>query len=205
MKNSSSKSHADERFDPSRFEIPFDPFYRHYLRYFTCLEMIGKLGIDEHWLDCASGTGYGTYFLSNFTSKITGYDIDKETVLDARARYKKNNLKFEYEDIKIKKRKYDIVFSIETIEHIDKKEGQKFLEKLFNCLDASGRLIITTPIVSKTNINPTNPFHVIEYDKEEFIELLNTVGLEVISEKYVETLFTDNELKNQGYFLCKTK
>lgn len=207
MKNNLNKNNntPEERFSPLNLNLSFSPFFRHYLRYFTCLELVGKLGKNESWLDCASGSGYGTYFLSNFTSHVTGYDIDKETILLARKEYQKENLKFEFEDLKIQKSKFDVVFSIETIEHINEKDGQAFLKMLINSLKKEGKLIITTPIVEKTNRKPANPFHVIEYDRKDFKKILENLGLKIISEKFVETLFTDNELKNQGYFLCKLK
>ena len=205
MKSNLDKNNPDERFNPSDLSLPFSPFFRHYLRYFTCLEMVGKLGKNESWLDCASGSGYGTYFLSNFTSQMSGYDIDEETILLARKEYQKENLRFEFEKLKIKEKKFDVVFSIETIEHISKKEGEEFLKMLSDSLKKEGKLIITTPIVEKTNRNPINPFHIIEYDKKDFRKILVNSGFQIISEKFVETLFTDNELKNQGYFLCKLK
>ena len=193
---------ADERFVPREFCIPFDPFIRHFERYFQCIKILKRSGAKEKWLDCACGSGYGTSFLTNFAEFVVGYDIDKSAVEYGNKHYKNNHCTF-VSDIKRYSFEFDAIVSVETIEHMSKEDAKVFLETLRASLKAAGVLIITTPIVLVTNKNPTNKFHYIEYSHDDFINLLFDSGLKVESHYMVETLFTDGEIKNQGYYKCK--
>ena len=195
------ENEADERFYPKLLKMDFVPFMRHYERYFTCLEILGHLGKDEKWLDCACGTGYGTNLLSNFCQNVIGYDIDEEAVIYASIEYGSQRVKFtnSLSDLEYL---CDVVFSVETIEHMSESEGQRFLTTLNNSLKQDGTLVITTPILKKTNHQPSNKYHILEYSDEHFRRLLNQAGFIVEETKFVETLFTDGEVKDQGYYKC---
>ena len=195
---------ADERFYPKELEMEFDPFIRHYERYFQCVKILEKIGKGEKWLDCACGAGYGTKILSNFCSLVDGYDIDMGAVKYAVSEYSDEKTNFLYSLENLMK-KYDVVFSVETIEHISENEGGKFLRILRDNLKDDGTLVITTPIVPKTNYNPKNKFHVLEYSNEHFVELLYNNGFEVEKTNFVATTFTDGERKDQGYYRCKKR
>jgi 2-polyprenyl-3-methyl-5-hydroxy-6-metoxy-1,4-benzoquinol methylase len=194
---------ADERFYPDEFKLYFDSYIRHFDRYFESLKMINKTGQNEKWLDCACGSGYGTNFLSNFCSKIIGYDISKEAVKYANLKYKKNNCSFVFDTSIIKDNSIDVITSIETIEHMPQKNATLFLMSLNNMLKEDGIFVITTPIVEKTNHSPINKFHFLEYSNEDFISLLNSSKFKIIDTKFIKTIFTDGEIKYQGYYKCK--
>lgn len=195
---------ADERFIPGDFKIPFDPFLRHYERYFQCLKLLGQLGNDESWLDCACGSGYGTNFLSNFSNDVTGYDIDDSAIQFAKDNYKNAHVDFINNLINCEK-KFDVIFSIETIEHMPEIEACTFLRTLHEAMKDFGTFIITTPIVKQTNFNPINEFHFIEYSNDHFVKLLEDADFIVLESLFVETKFTDGETKDQGYYKCKKK
>jgi len=193
---------ADERFTPREFCIPLDPFIRHFERYFQCIKILKRVGPKEKWLDCACGSGYGTNFLTNFAEFVVGYDIDKAAVEHGNKNYKNRHCTF-VSDIQHYSAEFDVVISVETIEHMPKKDAKVFLETLKATLKPGGILVITTPIVSITNENPVNKFHYIEYSHNDFINLLHSSGLRVESHHMIATLFTDGELKDQGYYKCQ--
>jgi len=193
---------ADERFMPRDFNIPFEPFIRHFERYFTIIKMLGYTGKSQKWLDCACGAGYGTNLLTNFAEFVIGYDIDKEAVYSASQNYRNSHCLFT-NDIRHYKSFFDAVISVETIEHMPQEDAKVFLNGLHRSLKNDGCLMITTPIVKQTNKNPINKFHFIEYSDEDFISLLQDAGFEVIEKNFVETTFTDGETKDQGYYKCQ--
>ena len=193
---------ADERFTPRDLTVPFDPFVRHFERYFECVKMLGHTGKNQIWLDCACGSGYGTNFLTNFVDHAVGYDIASEAIKYANEHYKNEETTF-IEDISSCETKFDNIFSVETIEHIKPEGALNFLKKLRQLLKEEGYLIITTPIVEVTDLEPINEFHFIEYSHDDFGVLLEQAGLKVERYHMVETMFTDGKIKNQGYYKCQ--
>jgi cyclopropane fatty-acyl-phospholipid synthase-like methyltransferase len=194
---------ADERFTPRDFNIPFSATIRHYERYFHSIRMLDSLGIKERWLDVACGSGYGTNFLTNFSSFVVGYDIDKQAIEYACNNYKNSYCEFINDFHALTGSFFDVVFSIETIEHMTSSSAKLFLSRLNSILLENGSLIITTPILEKTNTSPINKFHHIEYSDNDFVMLLNDFGFVVNDKKFIRTKFTDGEVKDQGYYRCK--
>jgi 2-polyprenyl-3-methyl-5-hydroxy-6-metoxy-1,4-benzoquinol methylase len=191
---------AEENFFPKKLTLEFDPFIRHFERYHTIVKFLGKTGLNETWLDCACGSGYGTNLLSNFTSDIIGYDISEAAVKYANDTYSDQHCKFTHtlDSLKI----FDVIFSVETIEHMSEFDGILFLSKLHSNLKSDGVMLITTPIVDITNNNPKNKFHVLEYSDKDFIKLMEASGFVVADSFFIPTTFTDGESKNQGYYKC---
>lgn len=194
---------ADERFYPKDLKIDFDSHKRHYERYFKSLEIMGQLGNGETWLDCACGSGYGTSLLSNFTSKIYGYDISKQAIEGATSLYGCKNITFTEKLEEIEQSSIDRVFSIETIEHMPESDATNYLLTLKKLMKPAAKMVITTPIVEKTCRSPKNIFHYIEYCHKDFIILLTQAGFSVKLTKFISTVFTDGETKDQGYYLCE--
>lgn len=194
---------ADERFYPKKMNMNFETFIRHYERYFQCIKMLEKIGKNEIWLDSACGTGYGSNFLSNFCERTIGYDIDCDTIEYAKNEYENERVLFVNDLEKISSNSFDVIFSVETIEHMSKMDANLFLRTLHNFLKNKGTLVITTPIVTTTNLAPKNKFHFIEYSNQDFISLLNDNGFDAEKTNFVSTMFTDGEIKKQGYYRCK--
>jgi 2-polyprenyl-3-methyl-5-hydroxy-6-metoxy-1,4-benzoquinol methylase len=203
LRYSSEMSSGIERFNPRAFEIDFGPFLRHFERYFQSIKLLGKVGRNKVWLDCACGSGYGTTFLTNFASEVWGYDIDKSAIVHADHHYKNPHCKFTADTKVLDKQKFDVIFSIETIEHMPLDEAAVFLRKCCELLRDDGNLMITTPIVPETNLNPSNEFHFFECSLDDFVSLLNENGFTVLDKILKTTTFTDGETKEQGYFKCQ--
>lgn len=193
---------ADERFMPRDFSISFQPFMRHFERYFQCVKLVNSTGDGQKWLDCACGTGYGTNFLTNFAQSVVGYDIDRNAIRYANQNYKNKNCEFT-NDIENYKETFDVILSVETIEHMPTEKARAFLNTLRESLKKDGIMVITTPIVTKTNHNPINKFHDIEYSDIDFVELLKEQGFQILDSNFIKTTFTDGETKDQGYYKCR--
>lgn len=126
-------------------------------------------------MDIASGSGYGSYILLNDgkAESVLGCDIDETMIRYAGIKYKTNNLDFlkiDAHEIDIND-KFDVVVSFETIEHLNNPEN--FLEGVNNILEENGLFVVSTPIKIDESDVPTNPFHVKEWDIEEFKEFLS--------------------------------
>lgn len=135
-----------------------------------------QLAKDKDVLDIASGEGYGSNLLCQTAKSVIGVDISSEAVVHARKKYMNVNLEFRQgsaDKIPLQDWSVDIVVSFETIEHHDLHD--KMLEEIKRVLRPEGIAIISSP--DKLNYsdipNYSNPFHVKELYKEEFVSLIN--------------------------------
>lgn len=193
---------ADENFFPGRFVYDFGIHYRHFERYMRALKVLGKLGKNETWLDCACGSGYGSHLLSGFAEKVIGFDINREAVAYATARYAHDGCIFYADRKSFADILFDAVISVETIEHMPREEAVSFLKNIKKQMKQEAVMVITTPIVAESNPNPINPFHRYEYSLEEFTRVLQETGFTIDAYSADTVTFTDGETKDQGYFRC---
>ena len=176
---------ADERLyffdDPElgikRNEYPQSVFDRHLERYKIAIELCGKEG--GLWLDCGSGSGYGSKLLSKRASEVISIEIDQLSVKYAKRHYSSQKIQFIQGDILCLNKymaeylqKIDTVMCIEVIEHL--QGGRKLLEQIYDILKPGGCAVITTPLSNyRGGPNPKNKFHLMEYTFEQFFDLLN--------------------------------
>lgn len=131
------------------------------------------LGLDV--LDIASGEGYGSAMLAEVANRVTGVDIDSDTIAQAIEKYQIANLEFLQGDcanLKFSDSSFDLVVSFETIEHHDKHV--EMLREIRRVLRPSGVLLISSPNRPEFNRDRTEPypFHVKELDYNELNVLL---------------------------------
>lgn len=138
------------------------------LRYYSILSLCSKKVV----IDIACGTGYGSYILANVAKKVIGYDKDKDTIENNKKIYNLNNLFFDIcsaEKIKCDSKSVDVVVSCETIEHLNPKISNLFLDEVLRVLKSKGIFFITTPNKRKTEaFSNKNPFHINEFYMEDF-------------------------------------
>jgi spore maturation protein CgeB len=129
-------------------------------------------------LDIACGTGYGSEMIAqnDKVEKVIGVDIDKDTIKYAQDNYFHPKIEFIQEDaLAISfQEEFDCIVCFETIEHLE--EDYLFIQKLHNALKKSGQLFISTPLGGGRHIRCVGNFHIREYTKEDFRELLNGFG-----------------------------
>jgi ubiquinone/menaquinone biosynthesis C-methylase UbiE len=131
-------------------------------------------------LDAGCGAGYGTAELAQSAGSVTGFDISSEAAKDARARYGKSNARFlqaSCEGLPFAGGVFDLVTAFEVIEHLD--HWRELLTETNRVLKPSGVLLVSTPnreyyAESRGEAGP-NPFHVHEFDYEEFRQALSAV------------------------------
>lgn len=127
--------------------------------------------------DVFCGNGYGTYILGDIkNSFVFGIDGSIEAINLASKYYSRENVFFsqKFFPFELPHSKFDIVCSIESIEHIE--DDKNFVKQLIRSLSDDGYLIVSTPnsnIISLEK-NP-NKFHFRHYMlnevKEMFAEL----------------------------------
>jgi SAM-dependent methyltransferase len=130
---------------------------------------------EKYVLDIACGNGYGTEILKSAGAiKAIGVDISSSAIDYAKSKYESKGLSFKIGDAHKFKyaQAFDIIVSFETIEHLN--NPHKFLSSVISNLRSDGLFIVSTPIrVSGILLDkPRNPFHVREWDENEFKQLL---------------------------------
>lgn len=145
------------------------PLASHIKRY----EFAAQFCTEKVVLDAACGVGYGSAFLASVVREVAGVDASPEAVAYAKEHYQKENTRFEVMDVRglnFPDRYFDVVCSFETLEHLD--EPLKFLAQIKRVLKENGMLIISTPHVKRTVINPDNPYHKVEFSRKDFNNIL---------------------------------
>lgn len=129
---------------------------------------------DKVVLDAACGVGYGSAELARVATRVIGVDADDAAISYARARYGRDNVEFETMDVsalRFEDDAFDVVVSFETIEHVS--DGEAFLREVARVLRLSGTFVVSTPNANRTTKTPDNPFHQMEYARDDFVRLLS--------------------------------
>lgn len=130
-------------------------------------------------LDIACGSGYGTQLIAKVTKKkchaVIGVDIDEKTIEYARKRYNHPLIQYQQEDalnshLPEKLGSFDTILSFETIEHFS--NDRLFIKNIYDMLRPKGVFIISTPFGKGRGKPCGSPFHVHQFTKNEFRELL---------------------------------
>ena len=144
----------------------------HYHRYLFCRGFCR----DRDVLDVASGEGYGSAQLAQVARHVVGVEYAGATARNAAANFPRPNLRFVQADARslpLSDACVDIVASFETIEHFDRQED--FVAEVRRVLRPDGCFIVSTPdrdIYSPPGATP-NPFHVREFDRTGFLDVLH--------------------------------
>jgi 2-polyprenyl-3-methyl-5-hydroxy-6-metoxy-1,4-benzoquinol methylase len=106
--------------------IPVVVIKEHLIRYIHVLDLV----YDKDVLDVACGTGYGMYLMSYFAKSVSGYDISKEAIEEAKLFPYKCPICLEIRDLQQptsfsndKAKEFDIITCFETIEHLEKPDN----------------------------------------------------------------------------------
>ena len=161
-----------ERLVVGRRDRPIDgTFLEHYFRYRFAQRWVD----DGRVLDCACGTGYGTYILAQRGREVVGIDRSPEALRIAATDWAASNIRYlslDIDNLETLEEQFDVVVSFETIEHLHDPAG--FVRKAHDRLNANGSFIVSTPNknVYRGGLAP-NPFHLHEFCPGEFRDLLS--------------------------------
>src|SRR4051812_1796330 len=150
-------------------DVPEENYW--YRRHVAVYEWIAERCAGLRVADLACGEGYGADLLARRASQVIGVDANPEAFAHARARYRRPNLSFERGLVEEFGQQVDAVVFLQTIEHIH--EPGRLLERISEIapvayISTPNRLTLAPPGAEKSD----NPWHLREYDKAEYRELL---------------------------------
>jgi len=125
--------------------------------------------------DISCGAGYGSYILGEFANSVIGYDLSSEALKHAESNFTRENVSFKNIN-ELKNIKFDLVVSLETLEHMSEKDGDEFLRKIAISIKSNGKLIISTPLNETQYKENVTKYHIREYSNEEFKKKLESIG-----------------------------
>jgi len=163
-----------ERLIPGQVDV--DLLNEHLARYAFAV----RLAHGKRVLDAGCGAGYGCEELARAAESVIGVDIAAEAIEFAQANYQQPNLRFEQASctaLPFAGASFDLVVAFEVIEHLEDWRG--FLQEACRVLAPAGQLIVSTPnkvyYTASRGVHGANPFHVHEFDFEEFHAELKAV------------------------------
>ncbi len=131
-------------------------------------------------LDVGTGLGYGAALLKAYgASEVDAFDIDPDITAKARQMFGKSGINFFVSDSQTFDRsgkRYDLICSFENIEHIP--DPVAFVRAARAALNPGGVLLCSTPARERdpefVNGKPKNPYHMTEWFRGEFRDLIGT-------------------------------
>ncbi len=159
-----------ERFVPGQGGVQLA--YEHLHRYLFSL----RLACGRRVLDVASGSGYGAGILAKVARHVWAVDIDGPTVALARRTVRDENVCFINADggrLPLRDGTVDMIVAFEVIEHVLDQQGM--IRELARVLVPGGLALISTPnkAVYSDARKYVNPFHLREFYRDEFVDLLH--------------------------------
>mgnify|MGYP001170767481 CR=1 FL=1 len=161
----------DERADPNSVKWENHPWQR-------VFEKRKNYAVDhaiqKKCLDMCCGIGWTSYAISKVADSVVGIDYSEEAIEEAKSNYQSPNLKFKNMnalDLEFPPEVFDLVVSMEAIEHFTKENGLLFLDQVKRVLKKDGLFIGSTPEVENRSIlklyslQLQDPFHLFLYSK----------------------------------------
>jgi len=149
-------------------------------------------------LDCADiscGAGYGAHLMGKYAHTVDGFDVDTTALSHAKDNFESDNVFF-YNIEKLGYKEYDVISSIETIEHMNSSAGDDFLNRLSYSLKENGILIITTPLNETKYKKNVTDYHIREYSNDEFKTKLINNGFR-INEWYGQSCLVSERINKE--------
>jgi SAM-dependent methyltransferase len=163
-----------ERLIPGQVDV--DLLNEHMARY----TFAARLARGKRVLDAGCGAGYGSAELAHTAHSVVALDLAPEAIDFARSHYLLPNLIFEQGSctaLPHPDNTFDLVVAFEVIEHLE--NWRDFLLEARRVLSANGQFIVSTPnklyYTESRGVQGANPFHVHEFEFEEFRSELGSV------------------------------
>ncbi len=145
------------------------PLWQHLARYVFAAQFVEGKAV----LDIACGNGYGSSCLiSKHALNVVGGDNSEAAISFAQHHYQTDGLCFlscDAQQMQFADNSFDVVVSMETIEHLERYED--FLKECRRVLKDDGLFICSTPN-RKALFGIKNPWHFREFSLDEFYELI---------------------------------
>ncbi|HWB83376.1 MAG TPA: methyltransferase domain-containing protein [Bryobacteraceae bacterium] len=180
-----------ERVIPGQVDV--DLLNEHMARY----TFAARLARGKRVLDAGCGAGYGSAELARVAASVVGVDVAAEAVDFARENYPLPNLRFEQAScaaLPHPAASFDLVVAFEVIEHLE--NWREFLAESRRVMAPNGQFIVSTPnrlyYTESRGTEGANPFHVHEFDFEEFHTELKSVFPQV-------SMFLENHVEGVAF------
>lgn len=166
-----------ERGIPASKFLPMANYLKIAERYIFASEFLDKSSKSRSILEAPCGFGYGAAYLSKYCKEVDALDIAEENIIFSKRAFRQANIKWATGDVTAlpyMDNKFDAYVSFEVFEHLPVDTAKLHIEEAYRVLRNGGRFIISTPN-REMRKNVKNPFHVKEYDFNEFSEVLNEI------------------------------
>lgn len=180
-----------ERVIPGQSDL--DLFNEHLARY----AFAARFAAGRRAVDAGCGAGYGAAELARLARSVLGVDASTYAISYAREHYSAPNLRFVAAScaaLPLADASVDLLVAFEVIEHL--AEWQRFLAEVRRVLAPGGHFIVSTPnkeyYAESRRLTGPNPYHVHEFDFDEFSAQLRVLFPEV-------TLFLQNHVEGIGF------
>jgi SAM-dependent methyltransferase len=152
--------------------------YEHLHRY----AFAAPLARGKRVLDIACGSGYGAALLAREADRVTAFDLDPAVVARVKAGAQPSNLDLlaaHAGHLPLRPRVADLVTAFEVIEHV--RDPEELVRETARVVRPDGTVLISTPnrAVYSDARDYRNPYHVREFYREEFLQLLRGSFAEV--------------------------
>ena len=149
----------------------------HFARYAIARSLVS----GKRVLDFACGEGYGSYLLKEAgAAHVVGADVSEESIAKADKMFGRDGLEFKQLDAAkigetFRDGEFDVVISVETIEHL--KDPEAFLSELKRITKPTGIIVISCPNDHWYYPEPSdlNPYHLRKYTFAEFKTMCTSV------------------------------
>jgi 2-polyprenyl-3-methyl-5-hydroxy-6-metoxy-1,4-benzoquinol methylase len=158
-------------------DVPAENYW--FRRHLAVYEWIAARVDGARVLDMACGEGYGSDLLASRAAAVVGVDANPEAYEHARARYVRDNLRFERGMVENhgEPGSFDAVVFLQTIEHVI--DPRAVLEHMGSLVVPGGVVYVSTPnvltLAPPGAAKSGNPWHLREYHAAEFRSLAESV------------------------------
>ncbi len=177
-------------------EVDVDLWNEHVSRY----AFAARFARGKRVVDAGCGAGYGTAELARHAESVIGFDAAPDAIAYARTHYSAPNISFlcaSCAAVPLASGSADVIVTFEVIEHI--QPWREFLAETRRILAPAGVLLVSTPnreyYVQTRGNSGSNPYHVHEFDFEEFAAELRAIFPHV-------SLFLQNHVAGIAFQPC---
>jgi len=171
-----AKEYAKRYYD----ELDNKPFDRMILKYFADL-------IDEGGFICDVGCGPGEIasYVNKFRKNVSGIDISKEMIKEAKIRNKNVHYKVgNMFDLKIKSGSYDGIIAFYAIVNYDIKDVEIFINEICRIIKDGGYLLISFHVGNEILyvnefLKKNNSIKFYFFDQDEIIRIIKQAGFNI--------------------------
>lgn len=151
-------------------------------------------------LDVACGAGYGSYLMSKNPDvrKITAVDKNEKAITNAKEYFQKKNIEFLLGSPETINGDFDVLVSLETIEHLPNPVILRELAARCGGGDGITEIIISFPRKKTTHYNK---YHLWDFTKEDIIRLFQEYECYRSYDIHDSTIMNLVKIERKGYAL----